>query len=45
MITTEKFVHDFWWDDLHELTEKIVPFLAALVLTAKQYYRYRIRND
>ena len=45
MITTEKFVHDFWWDDLHELTEKVVPFLAALVLTAKQYYRYRIRNE
>lgn len=45
MITTEKFIHDYWWDDLHEWTEMFVPYLAALVLTAKQFYRMKIRNE
>lgn len=44
MITTEPFVHDYWWDSLDEFTEKVIPFLAAMLLTAKQYYRMRIRN-
>ena len=44
MITTEKFVHDYWWDSLDEFTERIVPFLAAIVLTTKQYYRMRIKS-
>ncbi|MFZ9354591.1 MAG: TerC family protein, partial [Candidatus Nanopelagicales bacterium] len=44
MITTEPFVHDYWWDALDEFTEKVIPFLAAMLLTAKQYYRMRIRS-
>ena len=43
MIFKEPFI-DKYIDPLHDLTEGIMPWLLALLLTAKQYYRSRIKR-
>ena len=44
MITSEPFV-DTYIDPLHDWSEKGLPFIMAVVLTLKQYYRTRIRKN
>lgn len=34
-----------WWGQLADWTERILPFIIAIVLTAKQYYRSRIKGE
>ena len=43
MIVHEPFI-DQWNDPLHDFVEKILPFIGAVLLTAKQYYRTEIRK-
>jgi YjbE family integral membrane protein len=43
MIMHEPFI-DEWNDPLHDILEKSLPFIAAVLLTAKQYYRFEIRK-
>lgn len=43
MILKEPFVDKFI-DPMHDWTEKFLPWVVAVVLTAKQYYRFRIRT-
>ena len=43
MIVHEPFI-DAWNDPLHDFVEKSLPFIAAVLLTAKQYYRFEIRK-
>lgn len=43
MIVHEPFI-DSWNDPLHDFVEKILPFIGAVILTAKQYYRTEIRK-
>ena len=43
MIVHEPFI-DSWNDPLHDFVEQTLPFIGAVVLTAKQYYRTRIRK-
>lgn len=44
MILKEQFV-DFYVDPLHDWTELGLPWAVAVMLTAKQYYRSRIRRN
>lgn len=44
MILTEPFL-DTHLDPLHDFYEYILPWLSGIVLTAKQYYRARIRKS
>jgi YjbE family integral membrane protein len=44
MIVHEPFI-DTWNDPLHDFVEKTLPFIGALILTAKQYYRTEIRKQ
>lgn len=44
MILSEKFL-DMHLDPLHDVYENILPWLGAVILTAKQYYRQRIRKQ
>jgi len=41
MITHEPFI-DKYLDPVHDIYENILPFLGAVILTAKQYYRQKI---
>ena len=43
MIVHEPFI-DSWNDPLHDFVEQALPFIGAVILTAKQYYRTRIRK-
>ena len=43
MIVHEPFI-DSWNDPLHDFVEKALPFIGAVILTAKQYYRTEIRR-
>lgn len=43
MIVHEPFI-DQWNDPLHDFVEMILPVLGAIILTAKQYYRFEIRK-
>lgn len=43
MIVHEPFI-DAWNDPLHDFVEKSLPFIGAVILTAKQYYRTEIRK-
>lgn len=43
MIVHEPFI-DKWNDPLHDFVEKALPFIGAVLLTAKQYYRMEIRK-
>lgn len=43
MITHEPII-DVYLDPVHDLYENSLPFLGAIILTAKQYYRARIIN-
>jgi predicted tellurium resistance membrane protein TerC len=43
MIVHEPFI-DNHLDPLHDFYEHILPWLAGIVITAKQYYRARIRK-
>lgn len=43
MIVHEPVI-DKWNDPLHDFVEKILPFIFAVILTAKQYYRTEIRK-
>lgn len=43
MIVHEPFI-DNHLDPLHDFYEQILPWAGAVILTAKQYYRARIRN-
>ena len=44
MIVHEPFI-DSWNDPLHDFVEQALPFIGAVILTAKQYYRTRIRKS
>lgn len=44
MIVHEPFI-DNHLDPLHDFVENVLPWLGALLLTAKQYYRTRIRKE
>lgn len=44
MIINEPFI-DNHLDPLHDFTENILPLLGGIILTAKQYYRTRIRKE
>lgn len=44
MIMAEPII-DNYIDPLHDLGERALPWVGALVLTAKQYYRTRIRSE
>jgi len=44
MIVHEPFI-DAWNDPLHDFVEKALPFIGAIILTAKQYYRAEIRKE
>lgn len=43
MILSEPFV-DAHIDPMHDIGENLLPWLAAIVITAKQYYRAKIRR-
>lgn len=43
MIVHEPVI-DQWNDPLHDFVEKALPFIFAVILTAKQYYRTEIRK-
>ena len=43
MIVHEPFI-DKWNDPLHDFVEKALPLIGAVILTAKQYYRFEIRK-
>ena len=43
MITNEPFI-DKYLDPVHDLYENALPFIGAIVLTAKQFYRARIQK-
>jgi YjbE family integral membrane protein len=34
-----------WWSDMADWAEKLLPWMIAVVLTAKQYYRSRIKGE
>lgn len=44
MIVHEPII-DSWNDPLHDFVENALPFIGAVILTAKQYYRTRIRKQ
>lgn len=44
MILKEPVISN-WIDPLHDITEKVLPWIAAIILTAKQYYRAIIRKE
>lgn len=44
MILKEPVISN-WIDPLHDITEKVLPWIAAIVITAKQYYRAIIRRN
>lgn len=44
MITHEPFI-DKYLDPVHDLYENALPFIGAIVLTAKQFYRARIQKS
>ena len=41
MMEREPFLTD-WWHQLDPMVEPLAPFITALILTAKQYYRSKI---
>mgnify|MGYP003335391865 FL=1 len=41
MMEREPFLKD-WWHQLDPMVEPLAPFITALILTAKQYYRSKI---
>jgi YjbE family integral membrane protein len=43
MMEKEPFLTE-WWHQLDPMVEPVAPFLTALVLTAKQYYRTQIKK-
>lgn len=44
MILKEPVISN-WIDPLHDITEKVMPWVGAILLTAKQYYRAYIRPE
>jgi len=44
MMEKEPFLTE-WWHQLDPMVEPLAPFLTAMVITAKQYYRSKIRKS
>lgn len=44
MMEKEPFLTE-WWHQLDPMVEPVAPFLTAMVITAKQYYRSKIRKS
>jgi YjbE family integral membrane protein len=44
MMEKEPFLTE-WWHQLDPIVEPLAPFLTAMVITAKQYYRSKIRKS